>query len=596
VSTFVGAIALVVVVLVLVSAWRTILQRLGEGREVVGAAATLACLAVSDVPGALVGDIRLGVFVVVGVVALVAFALARRAATLPLQLVPSWTTREYGSAIVVVGLLAWCAVTTWMWDEASTHLPLANAVARGVLPLEHPAFPGQPLRYHAGYAVLVGIVRAFTSLPVDVAADVVTIVGVIVLVQALRDVLRALGASADTAAVGLVVVLCAGGPLSALLADGWGAPLPGKALLPSSWVNGSTYPPLVVTNVLQHPQGLAMPVALAVLLLLTDRRQSARIVVATLLVVLLARIQILFSAFTGLLLAGVVLFDVGRRAERAVVHLAIVGGGGALAVVAGGITGNSAAALVWGRGYFAADGGAAIVHELLAFGVTLAALPLAIVVARRADAASRPLIVGVGALGLLGVVVGNVAVYERSWDIVKFFGVGAFFGHIAVALALPRLPRRLGVAVVLVSCWSGAFWLLRHGPLQGVVAPAARERGVEGVATVVDEVCGDIVPGRARVLASRRSLWQAGWLVPGSDWRATRDTKALLLDRDRVDTDLARWTRALATLDDEALRELDVDIVVLEGRERRHHASILAGPRFREVCRIDDTVVFEVQR
>ena len=33
---------------------------------------------------------------------MVAFALARRAAAPPLQLAPSWTTREYGSAIVVV--------------------------------------------------------------------------------------------------------------------------------------------------------------------------------------------------------------------------------------------------------------------------------------------------------------------------------------------------------------------------------------------------------------------------------------------------------------------------------------------------------------
>lgn len=595
-STFVGALALVVIVLVLASAWRTILQRVGEGREVVGAAATLASLAVSDVPGALIGDIRGGVLVVVGVVAMVAFALVRRPASPALQLAPSWTTREYGSAIVVAGLLAWCAVTSWMWDEASTHLPLANAVARGVLPLEHPAFPGQPLRYHAGYAVVVGVVRAFTSLPVDVAADVVTIAGVIVLVQALRDVLRALGASADTAAMGLVVVLCAGGPLAALLADGWGAALPGKALLPRTWVNGAVFPPLVVTNILQHPQGLAMPVALAVLLLLGDRRPGARVVVATLLVVLLARIQILFSAFTGLLLAGVVLVDVARRAEGAVVHLAIVGVGGALALVAGGITGGSAAALVWGHGYFATDGAAAVVHEVLAFGVTLAALPLAVVVARKADVASRPLIVGVGALGLLGVVVGNVAVYERSWDIVKFFGIGAFFGHVAVALALPRLPHRMGIAVIIVSCWSGAFWVLRHGPLQGVVAPAARERGVDAVATVVDDVCGGVVPGRARVLASRRSLWQAGWLVPGNDWRATRDTKALLLDRGRVDADVARWTTALASLDDEALRALDVDVVALEGRERRRHAAAIVGPRFREMCRVGDTVVFEVQR
>jgi hypothetical protein len=595
-STFIGALVVTGLALTLAASWRAILLRLGEGREVVGAAATLACLAVSDVPGALVGDIRFGVLVVVGIVAMVAFAVTRGPAAPALWLSPSWTTREYVSAVVVAGLLVWCAVTSWMWDEASTHLPLANAVVRGVLPLEHPAFPGQPLRYHAGYAVVVGVVRAFTSLPVDIAADVVTIVGVIVMVQALRDVLRALGASADTAAVGLVVVLCAGGPLAALLADGWGAPLPGKALLPPAWVNGAIFPPLVVTNVLQHPQGLAMPVALAVLLLLGDRRQSARVVVATLLVVLLARIQILFSAFTGLVLVGAVLVDVARRTKRAVVQLAIVGVGGALALVAGGITGANTAALVWGRGYFAADGAAAIVHELLAFGVTLTALPCAVVVARRADPASLPLIVGIGILGLFGVVVGNVAIYERSWDIVKFFGVGAFFGHIAIALALPRLPRRVGAVVVVASCWSGAFWLLRHGPLQGVMAPAAREQGIDAGAALLDEVCGHAVPGRARVLASRRSLWQAGWLVPGNDWRATRDTRALLLDRDRVDADVAAWARARASLDDEALRQLGVAYLALDGPDRRRHAASLASPRFREMCRVGDTVVFEVVR
>lgn len=595
-STFLGAGVLVVLVLGLASAWRTLLQRFGEGRDVVANAATLASLAVADVPGALVGDVRVGAGLVDVVVIISAIVAQRQRALPPLQLAPSWTMREYATGVVVAGLLAWCAVTSWMWDEASTHLPLGNAVARGVLPLEHPAFPGQPLRYHAGYAVLVGVARAFTHLPVDVCADVVTIAGVVVLVHGLRDVLRALGADANTVALGLVFVLCAGGPLAGILADGWGAPLPGKALLPPAWVNGATFPPLVVTNVLQHPQGLAMPIALAAILLLTDQRRTGRVIVAMLLVVLLARVQILFSAFTGLLLASVVVVDGVRRQTRALAHLAIVAIGGAVALVAGGISAGNAAALVWGRGYFAVDGARAMVHELLAFGLTLLALPLAVFVARRSTTSLRPLIVGLGGLGLLGVVVGNVAVYERSWDIVKFFGVGAFFGHLAIALALPRWPRGVVFGVVVVSCWSGAFWLLRHGPLQGVVGPVARERGVDATASFVDDSCGHAVPGTARVFASNKTLWQAGWLIPGIDWRTNRDTQALLLDRARVDTDIAAWAKASATLDHLALDALDIAFLALDERERRRHAAVLAGPRFHEVCRAGDVVVFEVRR
>jgi hypothetical protein len=598
-STFIGALLLATLVLTLAGCWRAILQFLGEGRDVVASAGTMATLAVADVPGALFGDVRVGALIATVLVAMVVAGLTpvmHRRVGPPLQLAPSWTTGEYASAFVVAGLLAWCAVTSWMWDEASTHLPLGNAVARGVLPLEHPAFPGERLRYHAGYAVLVGVVRAFTQLPVDVCADIVTLAGVVVLVQALRDVLRALGASAATAAVGIVVVLCAGGPLAGLLADGWGAPLPGKALLPSAWVNGATFPPLVVTNVLQHPQGLAMPIALAVVLLLTDRQGTGRVVVATLLVVLLARIQILFSAFTGLLLAGAIVVDVVHRERRAILHLAIVVGGGGFALGAGGLGAGSVDALLWGRGYFAADGALAVVHVLLAFGLTLLSLPAAVVVARRAPPTLRPVVVGTGLLGLLGIVVGNMAVYERSWDIVKFFGVGAFFGHVAIALALPRLPRAVVIIVLALSCWSGVFWLLRHGPLQGVVAPAARERGIDATASVVDDTCGHLIPGTARVFASRKNLWQAGWLVPGTDWRSSRDTRALLLDRARVDADIAAWTRAQASLDDEALRQIDVAYVALDGRDRRRHAATLASPRFRELCRAGDTVVFEVVR
>ncbi len=610
-STALGACALVVLVASLVSAWRALLSHLGEGRPLIAASAALSSLAVADVPGSWLGDLRLGAVVVVGVVVAVVVgvsavvAVARRHAGAPPASVrsSSWTTAELTSAAVVTGLLSWCAVTSFMWDEASTHLPLANAAARGVLPLQHPAFPGQPLHYHAGYAVVVGVVRAWVGLPVDVCADVVTVMGIGLLVVGIREAVRALGAPASTAALAIVWVLCAGGPAAAWLADGWGASLPGTALFPAAWVNGATFPPLVVTNVFQHPQGAAMPITLAIVALLAvdvpARLFSARIAVAAVLVVLLARVQILFAAFSGLILAVVVVAAVvrarGHTADRAAWLLltAVTGG---LALHVGGIGSGDFGGLVWGRGYFADDGALAFVHVVLTSGVSLLALPAVWLVARETTAAQRALLWALGLVSTLGFVVGNVAVYARSWDIVKFFGVGAFCGHLVLPLAISRLPRVLAAIVVVVSCWSGALWLVRHGPLQGVIAPVARERSIDPFAARLDDACGDVVPARARVWSSRRTLWQAGWLVPGTDWRSSRDTRALLLDRERVDGDVAAWMRASRDLDAAALSHLVVDYVVVDASHAARLSPNLDAGRFQARCRSADAVVYEVRR
>lgn len=599
-SPFFGTLTLVILVALLGAAWRHLLRQMGEGRDGVVAGGVLVTLALADVTGALVADLRQGFAIGVLIVVLTAWASARSTPmmTTTLTTSPSWHRVEYAAAFALATLLAWCALGSWMWDEQSTHLPLAGAAARGVLPLEHPAFPGQPLRYHAGYAVAVGVVRAFSGLPLDLCADVVTVAGVVALVVALRDVLRSFGLGPGHTAVGLVFVVCAGGPLAGLLADGWGAALPGKGLLPAAWVNGATFPPLVVTNVLQHPQGLAMPVALAVLLLLGGRHRAghvliARVLMAAVLVVALARIQILFSAFTGLLLLGAVGSDLRTRRTGAVVSVLVAVITGLLALQVGGLGGDAANALVFGAGYFTTDGPAAIVHELLAFGVSLLALPASLWLWRTADRdARRVLLAGCGVLGALGVVVANVAVYSRSWDIVKFFGVGFFFGHVALAVALARLPRPVVAVIVVISCWSGGFWLLRHGPLQGVVAPPARERPLDGFAVAVDDACGPLVPGRARVFSTTRSLWQVGWLVPGTPWQTSRDTMALLLDRPRVDEDVAAWTRAFRALDAETLAGFGADAVVIDDRALPLRQAGLEAAGFVVVCRAAGATVF----
>lgn len=617
---FLGGLALVAMAGVLLASWRTVLARIAVGHASIAAALALASLAVVDVCGGVVGSVGGGLaLVVAGVAGAGAIARWRLAATTSTA-APSWTGAELAVAILLGTLMAWCALGSWMWDERSTHLPLAGAVARGVVPLEHPVFPGQPLQYHPGYAVVVGVVRLLSGLPLDVCADLVTIVAVVVLLWTLRDLLRALAAACDVdgaivVVVGLPLVWLGGGPVAALLADGWGAPLPGKGLLPPAWVNGATFPPLVVTNVLQHPQGLAMPVVCALLLLLTARRTAGRVAVASVAVVLLCRVQIVFCALSGLILAMMVVvdvvgvvFDKRHRVQRGDwLRLAMVGAAGAASLVLGGVSVDAGNAVVLGAGYFASDGMWALVRVPLTLGAALVALPGAVWLARRAAGPVAPLLRALGLASSGAILVALVATYERSWDIVKFFGVGLFFGHLVLAVAVGALLERgarTGVvvaAMLALSCWSGAFWLLRHGPLQGLVAPAAREFPPDPWAVSVDEVCGSAVNGRSPVLSSRLSLSQVGWLVPGTPWRHSRDTVALLIDREAADRQTADRDRALQALTrtdadaagivDDAMAALGTRFVVVDERAEQRLQQGLR--RFAVRCRAPHGAVYE---
>ncbi len=608
-SAFGGTLLLCVLWAVLLAGLRRVLVGVGapaDGASV--AALALGAVAVADVPAGLLAaigsDIAVGTIVVV-VVAAVAGVVAGRASRAP----PARSPVRFGvvdGAVVVAAivLLSVAALSTFMWDERSTHLPLANALARGVVPLEHPLFPGQPLRYHAGYAVVVAVLRRFTGLPADVAADVVTIAGIVAVVIGARHLLIELALRLEplrkgplsmsmvrfTAAVGVVLLFCAGGPLAAILADGWGAALPGKGLLPSTWVNGATFPPLVVTNIFQHPQGLAMPLALVALRTLLLPQRLGRFVVVGVVVVVLARVQVLFCAALGLMMAlrwGLLCL---RRPRDATVHGFVVAAA-AIAAIAGGrvVPGNVEGALVFGAGYFAADGAAAVVHEALAFGLILGCLPMALFWSRRlraVDADAADVVAIVGVVGTVGVVVGNVAAYARSWDIVKFFGVSMFFGHVVVALALGGLSRRWQLVVVTCFCWSGLFWVIRHGLLQGVVAPMVPEQGVPAWVSSFDARCGRLIAPRTTVWASDLDVGLAGYLSPGVDWRRSRDTAALLIDRDQVDAARGRRSRILAN-PDAAVAAGDVgddDVIVIGPSARATPARLPSSRLFQSRC------------
>jgi hypothetical protein len=595
-STLVGTAVFVVVIAVVWRAWRALLLRAGVDVASVAAAATMGTFAVSDLCGRPFGSVAAGAAFAAGTIALCA-TVARRfaiAAPPPPTRIRPWTRPQTVSAALVVVTVGWCALGTFMWDERSTHLPLAGALARGVLPLQHPLFPGQPLAYHAGYAVVVALVRVATSLPLDVCADIVTLTGLVVLVLVLRDVLAVLVDDDRAVAVGIGVVLCAGGPVAGLLADAWGAPHPGRLVFPAAWVSGATFPPLVVTNLLQHPQGWALPLALAQLVVLAGRPSRGAVVVAGVFVLLLARVQVVWAAFAGLALVVAVAAKHARRPRGAVVDVVLVAAVGVAALSLTGFGGAADALKPVVGGAFSADGALWPAHALLAFGASLGAPAYAWWLWRFRDAhghRERGLVVVLGVLGTLGFVVGFSAVYVRSWDIVKFFGVSMVYAHLALVAVLSRLPRRVAAAIVVVTCWSGVFWALRHSVLQGIVAPAYRDHAPSALALQLNDDCGDAIPANARVFSTDLRLGEAGWLVPGTHWKASRDTAALLLDRQTVERDAAAWAQAKRAPSSSTLAALDVSfaVVAAENAPVIEGATVVCTSRVGRVYTLETT-------
>ncbi|MDP2345329.1 MAG: hypothetical protein Q8O67_30575 [Deltaproteobacteria bacterium] len=548
---FLGSVLLVVAAAGVVSGVRAVLAACGEARGSVIAASTLAVLAAVPLSLQPLIGLKAAVLVLGIVAAIVGRTLAPIATTTTTAF---WPSSARLLSALLFGLLAFVAVGTFLWDEGSTHLPLAGAIARDMVPLEHPLFPGQPLRYHAGFDVVAGVVRAFTLLPLDLCIDVVTLAAIGLLLWGIHDLACALAPRSGPWA--LVVVLLAGGPVAALLADGWGMALPGKGLFPAAWVSGAFFPPLVVTNVFQHPQGLAMPIACATLMV-ASVPSLRRFAVAAVLIVLCSRVQIVFAAVTGL---AVLVLALRARDVPALIVLVVAA---AVCGLDSGFTGAAGGQLVWG-GAFARDGAAALVHEPLAFGVSLGAPVLGWVLWRRARS---DLVVALAVAGTFGFIVANVISYARSWDIVKLFGVSAFFTHFLLAAWLASARRNVAVAVVVVSCWSGGVWLVRHGPGNGVIAPTYREQGLaDDVAAFADDVA-PLIPASARVFSPDLRLARTGVVVPGTDWTWSRDTAALLLDRPRVEAMTEAWTRAKIDLDDDALRTLQAEYVVVRARD-----------------------------
>lgn len=554
---------------------RDALHRCAEPRAGIAWAATLAALAVlPELLGRPFESIAAGL-------ALTALACVWPAVREWRRRQPRWSWRpvappvtpERVAAATLVVLGAWVALGTFLWDEGSTHFGVSAAIARGVLPPEHPLFPGEPFAYHYGYDVLVALLVRTTPLPLAWCCDLVTIACFMVLAAVLAEAGRAL-AGPRGAWLAVVVVPLGYGPVAALLADGWGAALPGVSLVPPSWVSAQKLPPPVISTLLQHPQGLGMPIALATLLLAggaqgppDDRTKRVRWLGAAALLALLAPAQTVLFLLTGLALVAMVLTEVwlarDARAAWPLMPLALAGAVGvALAPLLRSAGGD---ALVAG-GYFTDAPPALLLRHLLLFGGSCLAMPLALARLRANHTALRA---GLIAAGVAAFVIANAVSYPRSWDVVKFFAVGSLFGNLLLAdllaaLAGDRRARRaLAATILAVSTWSSGFWLLRHGPLNGVVAARYTERGPDAVGIALADAFGDAIAPRARVLTSHTDIHQAGLLVEGADWR--RGGEGYRLDRAAQDRARAVAERALRTRSRADLLATAAELLLVRG-------------------------------
>jgi hypothetical protein len=468
---------------------------------------------------------------------------------------------------------AYVSWTTRLWDGALAHYGFSSSMARGVLPAEHPLFPGEVLKYHVGYDALVGIVVAATRMDVGHACELVATLCLALLVAVLRDAGRALaGRSGGFLAV--LGVPLGYGVFAMCLADGWGMPLGCPPWFPSSWVSAPKLPPPVISNFFQHPMGTAMPIALALLVFALERPSTSRASLSAVGLALLSQTQIVFFAVAGLGIGlGVVVDGLLHRRPLAALGRGVVVAAALVPALAGGVLGGGGGALgelVVGRGYFEDGGAALLLRHLALFGLSLVALPFALA---RATKEPRALRIALVVMAVASFVVPNVMTYARSWDIVKFFCTGAFFANLLVADLLAALSRRRGrgpavAVVVLLVAWtvSGALWLVRHGPLNGVVAFRYALAPPSAVGAALRDSFGDDIGPRERVLTRATDIWQLGFLVAGADWRA-KDGRGFLLDRARADENLARARRAFVDMSPADLAALEVRWVLLSQKD-----------------------------
>lgn len=561
-----------------------LLRRAGVGERSLACSLALGLLAV--VPGQLcriTDDLRVAMGLT-AVVFAVAFALVRTrgapaaGATVPLAR-PAWPA-------IVVGATALVCVAHGAWfrnffDEEH-HVPMALSLAHGVAPPEHPLLPGQVLPYHWGVDALYAQLVA-AGVPIDRAIDVVTIASFALLLWC-ASTLGALGAGRVGATLLVLMVPLAGSALAQPLHDDLG-PLAVTSPWPAGWREWTQRPPPITADFFQHPQGLAMPLVLAVLALLAVERahddpqqRRRRVALGAVLLACLSLVQAVHFVVLGFGLAAatVVAIARGRERRRHVVDLAVLAAAAACAPALGGFFAPGAgtgATLVWGTDFFrAASALESMVRHLVFFGVPLVLLPAAL--ARR-DRLGLALVLG----ATVGFALPNVVVYRHSWDIVKLYSAGGFLAGIACADTLARwwstrgvvarvmVARVVVVVLALVTIEFPLAWLASRTVLQGRLGvPVKGDWRPSRDLVALGAAVRPLVGARERVVVFSVDVARlTGLAAPGFD--ARRYANGHIVDFARAQALQDAHARALARLEPAALHELGVAWVLLAEAE-----------------------------
>ena len=471
-------------------------------------------------------------------------------------------------SFVTLVLVVWATIGTRLWDETNAHFGLTRVIARGMVPPAHPLFPQEPFRYHYGFDVLAALPQAFLGLRTDHAIDVATIACWIALVGISRAVGAELG-GARGANLAMVLIPLGSGVLQIFLFTDFYLLGPRWSAIPAAW--GSSMPPPVISNFFQHPQGLGMSLAIGVALLWTGgadspRTERRRAIVGALLLGLLSLGQIVFFGLSGIAAGMVVLSrlaatkKLGDAVVRTLLLLAALGIGVALGgFLAPGPRPDNV--LTLGKTYFGAPPLDTLIRHLVIFGLPFIALPFGLARVTKSD---LRVFVVVAALG--GFLVPNVIGYERSWDIVKFFGVGGFFANVVLVDVLAAwLPRHV-IALILalvVSGLSAFVWLLRMSIFNGILGIHPMQFGPpSAIAVATTEAIDAIVGPRERVLSTNIDLaMTGGFLTPGFRWQDFGES--YMMDRKEAERLAKHLDHARHTLDAADLAALDVRYVAL---------------------------------
>ncbi len=491
-----------------------ITQRETSSLSLPAALAVGACAVVPDVVGRVAGSLVPGL-VLLGALGWAVFGLTRRRPQTALGVAPN-----VGALVVLAGVVG--VVVTFGLHDRIMHIAFTGAAARGVLPLQHPFFPGPPLNYHVGFDVfaagLVELGRLSPRTAVAVAAAIV----VALMLLTLKELLP------QSRFIWLLPLL-AHGPLAVCTAA-----IPGGVCgaFDAGFAAAQASVPPPISSLLQPPQGFGLVLAFA-LLQLAGTRTARGGVLLGLGCAFLAQVHLVVFLVAGCGVAAATAFEALQSRDARVLRRLLGPLGAFAAWLAFGSFPASTSSMLAVGGFFGDRAAAGIfVFFPAAIGAVL------LVGLRLLRGTAQPLDVGLASSGIAGLAVFMLFHYEKSWDIVKFATVSCWFLSLALARNIGYLPRRALASIAIILGLSSMFWIIST-----LVQPQNPKRleaaGEQFLARFGDEIAGsDCVATRATAISAAGVLTVGGPLSLGDDLVFDRDQMARRLDAfDRFDRD-----------------------------------------------------------